>query len=87
VTAVNIKIAVFWNGTSCTLIGRYECRGEAASSVCRLDVSQRGRMACYVERGRKKKGCGKYASFHKFAKPSVLFSVTNYLAPLGQREC
>jgi hypothetical protein len=61
--------------------------GEAAFSVCRLDVSQRRWVACYVERERKKKGCGKYASFHKFAKLSVLFSVTSHLAPLGKREC
>jgi hypothetical protein len=38
----------------------------------------------YVERERKKKGCGKYASFHKFAKPIVLFSVNSNLAPLCQ---
>jgi hypothetical protein len=61
--------------------------GEADFSLCRLDVSQRGRVACYVERERKKKGCGKYASFHKFAKPSALFIVTSHLASLGQREC
>lgn len=61
--------------------------GGADFSVYGLDVSQRGRVACYVERERKKKGCVKYASFYKFAKPSVLFSVTGHLALLGQREC
>jgi hypothetical protein len=58
--------------------------GEAALSVCRSDVSQRGRVACYVERERKKKGCGKCGSFHKFPKPSVLFSVTSHLDALTQ---
>jgi hypothetical protein len=75
---------------SCTVVDGFEYWGgggvETAFSVRRLVVSQRGRVACYVEREREER-LWKNANFHKFAKPSVLFSVTRHLAPLGQREC
>jgi hypothetical protein len=87
-TAVNVKITVFGNGTSCTLVD-WVWMFLGGSCFLYLQVRyEPKREGCRWYRKRKKRGSGKYAGFHKVAEPSVLaFSVTNHLAPLGQREC